>query len=130
MDKSSPVFLVDHSACILCERCVRACDEVMENNVIGRTGKGSALVGHGDSCDVAAAAARIESPRHEIEHSLRPLPVRPMTLFSITSSQARTHRSHKIQALWSTRKTGDDLSIGRRPVSGAASVAESIRHPA
>ena len=41
MDRSSPVFLVDHSACILCERCVRACDEVMENNVIGRTGKGA-----------------------------------------------------------------------------------------
>ncbi|MDB6172394.1 MAG: hypothetical protein JWL59_1705 [Chthoniobacteraceae bacterium] len=40
-DASSPVFLVDHSACILCDRCVRACNEVMENNVIGRTGKGS-----------------------------------------------------------------------------------------
>ena len=40
-DASSPVFLVDHSACILCDRCVRACDEVMENNVIGRTGKGA-----------------------------------------------------------------------------------------
>ncbi len=41
LDTSSPVFLVDHSACILCDRCVRACDEVMENNVIGRTGKGA-----------------------------------------------------------------------------------------
>jgi Fe-S-cluster-containing hydrogenase component 2 len=41
LDASSPVFLVDHSACILCDRCVRACDEVMENNVIGRTGKGA-----------------------------------------------------------------------------------------
>ena len=40
-DASSPVFLVDHSACILCERCIRACDEVQENHVIGRTGKGS-----------------------------------------------------------------------------------------
>jgi Fe-S-cluster-containing hydrogenase component 2 len=40
LDASSPVFIVDHSACILCDRCVRACDEVMENNVIGRTGKG------------------------------------------------------------------------------------------
>jgi len=39
-DSSSPVFYVDHSACILCERCIRACGEVMENNVIGRTGKG------------------------------------------------------------------------------------------
>ena len=41
LDSSSPVFTVDHSACILCDRCVRACDEVMENNVIGRTGKGN-----------------------------------------------------------------------------------------
>ena len=39
-DASSPVFLVDHSACILCERCIRACDEVQQNHVIGRTGKG------------------------------------------------------------------------------------------
>jgi len=41
LDASSPVFLVDHSACILCDRCVRGCDEVMENHVIGRTGKGA-----------------------------------------------------------------------------------------
>ena len=40
IDSSSPVFQVDHSACILCERCVRACDDVQENHVIGRTGKG------------------------------------------------------------------------------------------
>lgn len=40
-DASSPVFVVDHSACILCDRCVRACDEVMGNHVIGRTGKGA-----------------------------------------------------------------------------------------
>ena len=41
LDSSSPVFIVDHSACILCDRCVRACDDVMENHVIGRTGKGA-----------------------------------------------------------------------------------------
>ena len=41
LDASSPVFLVDHSACILCDRCVRACDEVQENHIIGRTGKGA-----------------------------------------------------------------------------------------
>ena len=40
LDASSPVFTVDHTACILCDRCVRACDDVMENHVIGRTGKG------------------------------------------------------------------------------------------
>lgn len=41
LDATSPVFTVDHAACILCDRCVRACDEVMENHVIGRTGKGN-----------------------------------------------------------------------------------------
>jgi Fe-S-cluster-containing hydrogenase component 2 len=41
LDESSPVFFVDHSACILCDRCIRACDNVKENHVIGRTGKGA-----------------------------------------------------------------------------------------
>ena len=40
-DASSPVFTVDHSACILCERCIRGCGDVRENHVIGRTGKGT-----------------------------------------------------------------------------------------
>jgi formate dehydrogenase major subunit len=39
-DMSSPVIAVDHAACILCDRCVRACDEIQHNDVIGRTGKG------------------------------------------------------------------------------------------
>ncbi|MBA2565294.1 MAG: molybdopterin-dependent oxidoreductase, partial [Gemmatimonadetes bacterium] len=39
-DDSSPVIAVDHSACILCDRCIRACDEVQSNMVIGRSGKG------------------------------------------------------------------------------------------
>lgn len=39
-DASSPVIAVDHQACILCDRCIRACDELQHNDVIGRTGKG------------------------------------------------------------------------------------------
>jgi formate dehydrogenase major subunit len=39
-DLSSAVIQVDHNACILCDRCIRACDEVQCNDVIGRTGKG------------------------------------------------------------------------------------------
>ena len=39
-DPSSYVIAVDHNSCILCDRCVRACDEVKQNLVIGRTGKG------------------------------------------------------------------------------------------
>ena len=41
-DASSRVISVDHRACILCDRCIRACDEVQNNEVIGRTGKGYA----------------------------------------------------------------------------------------
>jgi CRP-like cAMP-binding protein/Fe-S-cluster-containing dehydrogenase component len=39
-DVTSPVIAVDHSACILCDRCVRGCDIIKENHVIGRMGKG------------------------------------------------------------------------------------------
>src|SRR5262249_39904777 len=40
VDLSSPVIAVDHRACILCDRCIRACDEVQSNEVIGRARKG------------------------------------------------------------------------------------------
>ena len=41
-DDSSLSIAVDHEACILCDRCVRGCDEVKKNHVIGRTGRGYA----------------------------------------------------------------------------------------
>src|SRR5581483_10016402 len=31
---------VDHEACILCDRCIRGCDEIRNNWVLGRRGKG------------------------------------------------------------------------------------------
>jgi len=39
-DKSNFSIAIDHSACILCDRCVRACADV-DNKVIGRSGKGA-----------------------------------------------------------------------------------------
>jgi formate dehydrogenase major subunit len=39
-DASAPAIHVDHQACILCDRCIRACDDIQGNDVIGRTGKG------------------------------------------------------------------------------------------
>ncbi len=39
-DVSSKVIEVNHNACILCDRCIRACDDVQNNEVIGRGGKG------------------------------------------------------------------------------------------
>ena len=41
-DDSNPVIAVNHDACILCDRCVRACDDIQGNDVIGRSGKGYA----------------------------------------------------------------------------------------
>ncbi len=40
-DLSSSVIRVEHDACILCDRCIRACTDVQGNNVIGRGGKGA-----------------------------------------------------------------------------------------
>jgi CRP-like cAMP-binding protein/Fe-S-cluster-containing dehydrogenase component len=41
-DDSSPVIAVDHAACILCDRCIRGCNEVRDNHVLGRAAKGYA----------------------------------------------------------------------------------------
>jgi CRP-like cAMP-binding protein/Fe-S-cluster-containing hydrogenase component 2 len=41
-DDSSLAIAVDHDACILCDRCIRGCDEVRNNFVMGRMGKGYA----------------------------------------------------------------------------------------
>src|SRR5208282_1229982 len=39
-DDSSLAIAVDHDACILCDRCIRGCDEIKDNFVLGRMGKG------------------------------------------------------------------------------------------
>ena len=39
-DDSSVVIAVDHDACIMCDRCVRSCNDIRNNQVIGRAGKG------------------------------------------------------------------------------------------
>ena len=39
-DDSSFSIAVDHQACILCDRCIRGCNEIRHHNVLGRSGKG------------------------------------------------------------------------------------------
>ncbi len=39
-DDSSLAIQVDHDACILCDRCVRGCDDIRNNWVLARRGKG------------------------------------------------------------------------------------------
>lgn len=41
LDDSSPWFVIDRTACILCDRCVRGCGEVRGHLVIARAQKGS-----------------------------------------------------------------------------------------
>jgi Fe-S-cluster-containing hydrogenase component 2/CRP-like cAMP-binding protein len=43
-DLSSYMIAVDHDQCIMCGRCVRGCNYIKENQVIGRSGRGYASV--------------------------------------------------------------------------------------
>ena len=87
VDLSSPVIAVDHDACILCDRCTRACDDVQGNDVIGRSGKGfstliafdlsdpmgaSSCVSCGECVAACPTGALTNKPIHDI-------PIRPRT---------------------------------------------------
>jgi CRP-like cAMP-binding protein/Fe-S-cluster-containing hydrogenase component 2 len=68
-DASSLVIAVDHNACILCDRCVRGCNEIRHNEVIGRRGKGYKAgiafdLNHpmGDSSCVACGECMVSCP--------------------------------------------------------------------
>jgi formate dehydrogenase major subunit len=63
-DLSSPVIAVDHQACILCDRCIRACDDIQSNEVIGRTGKGyeAPCVSGGECAAACPTGALIHKP--------------------------------------------------------------------
>ncbi len=68
-DESSLVIAVDHDACIMCDRCVRGCNDIRDNQVIGRAGKGySAHIAFdldqpmGDSSCVACGECMISCP--------------------------------------------------------------------
>ena len=84
---SNPVIAVDHDACILCDRCVRACDDIQGNDVIGRSGKGyatriafdlddpmgaSSCVTCGECVAACPTGALTNKPIHDV-------PIRPRT---------------------------------------------------
>ena len=84
-DDSNPVISVNHDACILCDRCVRACDDIQGNDVIGRTGKGyetriafdlndpmgeSTCVTCGECVAACPTGALVNKPIHDV-------PIRP-----------------------------------------------------
>jgi CRP-like cAMP-binding protein/Fe-S-cluster-containing hydrogenase component 2 len=74
-DDSSVVIAVDHNACILCDRCVRGCNVVRENHVIGRMGKGFKAriafdlgVEMGSSSCVACGECMVSCPTGALTH--------------------------------------------------------------
>ena len=86
-DLSSPVIAVDHDACILCDRCVRACDDIQGNDVIGRSGKGYATRiafdlndPMGNSSCVSCGECVAACPTGALTNKpIRTIPIRPRT---------------------------------------------------
>ncbi|MGH2947394.1 MAG: formate dehydrogenase subunit alpha [Solirubrobacteraceae bacterium] len=84
-DWSNPVIAVNHDACILCDRCVRACDDIQGNDVIGRSGKGYATRiafdlndPMGDSSCVTCGECVAACPTGAIvNRPIREVPIRP-----------------------------------------------------
>lgn len=87
IDESNPVIAVNHDACILCDRCVRACDDIQGNDVIGRSGKGYASRiafdlndPMGDSSCVTCGECVAACPTGAITNkALHDVPIRPRT---------------------------------------------------
>ena len=85
LDKTSPVIAVDHQACILCDRCIRACNDIQSNNVIGRSGKGfAAQIGFdlnnpmGESTCVSCGECVASCPTGALTQQAITLPVLPV----------------------------------------------------
>jgi CRP-like cAMP-binding protein/Fe-S-cluster-containing hydrogenase component 2 len=69
IDDSSLAIAVDHDACILCDRCIRGCDEIKNNFVLGRMGKGYSAgiafdlnVPMGDSTCISCGECMVSCP--------------------------------------------------------------------
>jgi formate dehydrogenase major subunit len=83
-DDSSKVIQVDHQACILCDRCIRACNDVQSNHVIGRSGKGYGAriafdldVPMGESSCVSCGECAAACPTGALVDRAIGLPLRP-----------------------------------------------------
>jgi formate dehydrogenase major subunit len=93
IDDSSPVIAVDHAACILCDRCIRACGAIQHNDVIGRTGKGhTARIGFdldrpmGDSTCVSCGECAAACPTGALVDKALGTPLRPRSELAAVDS--------------------------------------------
>ena len=128
-DLSNPVIAVNHDACILCDRCVRACDDIQGNDVIGRSGKGyatriafdlndpmgeSSCVTCGECVAACPTGALTNKPIHDV-------PIRPRA-----ELDSRRHASAPTAASAARSPTTSTASATRsRSPRGASSRARS-----
>jgi formate dehydrogenase major subunit len=68
VDSSNPFFVLDMQQCILCARCVTACDEVQHIGAISLLGRGGAMK-VGTFEDVSPPVRRAQSSRRRLDPS-------------------------------------------------------------
>ena len=92
-DDSSQVISVDHQACILCDRCIRACDDIQGNEVMGRSGKGYLTriafdlnIPMGESTCVSCGECAAACPTGALVDKAISSPIRPRELLTSVDS--------------------------------------------
>jgi CRP-like cAMP-binding protein len=99
---SSPVINVDLNACILCDRCIRGCNNIKQNQVIGRAGKGANAhiafdldTPMGSSTCVACGECMISCPTGALTHVAAIVVSQPPDTIDGPGSSKRRKRHRK-----------------------------------
>ena len=77
-DSSSLLISIDHNACILCDRCIRGCNSIRDNQILGRMNKGaSTQIGFdlslpmGESECVSCGECMVSCPTGALTHKAK-----------------------------------------------------------